>query len=267
MKRIGPHLPECALFTYLNLWSDAYIISFPKCGRTWLRVMIGRAFCSHFNLSYEEVSDLTHLTHLHPDVPRLLFTHDGQAFYQRPEDLRTNKRKFRGQRVVLLVRDPRDVVVSSYFQKRYREHIYDADITSYVYEDVGSLATIQRYYTIWADNAHHPAELLLIRFEDLHADPGHELQRLMSFLGIALSPNHVIDAVEFSSFRNMRRIEHGAGQASSRMRPGKVDDHRTYKTRKGQPGDFVNHLDPREIAYMNDQLRRGFPAYYRYEFG
>jgi hypothetical protein len=61
---------------------DAYLISFPKCGRTWLRLMIGNIFARHFSFDHPEIQrkmlKLEPLAELNPAVPRVWVTHDDE---------------------------------------------------------------------------------------------------------------------------------------------------------------------------------------------
>ena len=70
-----------------------------------------------------------------------------------------------------MVRDPRDVLVSSYFQKKKRRNKYNGELFDYVHEEVGSLESLLRFYNIWARNRHIPKDFLLVRYEDMHEDP------------------------------------------------------------------------------------------------
>jgi hypothetical protein len=63
--------------------SDVFLISFPKCGRTWLRLMIGRALEKHFNLANADILGLHKLEALHPDIPRILVSHDDGPQWKR----------------------------------------------------------------------------------------------------------------------------------------------------------------------------------------
>ena len=92
-------------------------MSFPKCGRTWLRVLVGRALQVHYGLPDDtDVTELAHLAELDPRVPSVLVTHDDDAQWKAPADVERDKGGYRHRRVILLVRDPRDVIVSLYHQ-------------------------------------------------------------------------------------------------------------------------------------------------------
>ena len=64
---------------YYDKHSDVYLISYPKCGRTWLRVMIAKAIAIHFQLQETNLNllDLRRLIYYHPHIPRMQATHSG----------------------------------------------------------------------------------------------------------------------------------------------------------------------------------------------
>ena len=81
--------------------TDVYIVSFPKAGRTWLRVMVGKAPVD----SYELPEDLLLNTFVLTTRARILatrFTHDGSSIVEGrgPHDLLRSKRKYRNKKVL-----------------------------------------------------------------------------------------------------------------------------------------------------------------------
>src|SRR5262245_55186961 len=56
--------------------AQACIVSFPKCGRTWLRVMVGKALCDRYGLDESVMLDEFKVTEAAGIIPTL-YTHDG----------------------------------------------------------------------------------------------------------------------------------------------------------------------------------------------
>ena len=103
---------------------------------------------------------------------------------------------FRGKRVVLLVRDPRDVAVSQYFQWRYRmrpnkkalnaypPHGAEVDIFDFVSNPDCGIPRIIDWLNGWARAMPMMGDdLCLIRYEDMRVDPGAALDTAMRFTG------------------------------------------------------------------------------------
>ena len=97
-----------------------------------------------------------------------------------------------------------------------------------------------------------PAAVLVVRYEDLHDRPEAELRRVLEFVGVAEVADAVVaEAVAFASFDNMRRLEEADAFGSDRLRPGRVGDHDSYKTRRGVVGGHRDELTPDQIARLD----------------
>lgn len=254
-RRIAELLPERFLEWYSEKSTDVFLISFPKCGRTWLRLMIGKAIQFHFNLPDINILELHQFEKSNPSIPRILATHDDYPDWKRPDELTELKANYKHAKVIFLVRDPRDVVVSMYFHKKKREDSYDGRLSEFLREQVGSLDTIIRYYNIWAENRNIPKDFLLVRYEDIHKNPQKELRRVLDFLGLQTINDEVInEAVKHASFENMHKMEKEDTFNSFRLRPTNKKDEESYKTRKGKVGGYVDYLNKEEIKYLNQSI-------------
>ena len=91
---------------YIDWQTRSHLVSYPKCGRTWLRVMLSRAVLDAAGLPTQG-TDLTKVQRLHRLVegsPRVAVTQDDDPHRKTPDELRTDKSAYRRRRVVLLVR-------------------------------------------------------------------------------------------------------------------------------------------------------------------
>jgi hypothetical protein len=261
---------------------DAFLLSFPKCGRTWLRFQIGRAIQQHFKLEVKNLTRVSEMADLHPAIPAINVTHENQPHRKRPEELGTDKRRFRGKKVIFMVRDPRDVLVSYYFHKSRREVERDfwffqgkrrethtpfkGTLSEFLNEDLGGFDTLLRYYNIWAENREVPEAFMVVRYEDMHKDPVGELRRVLDFLGLGeISDDEVKEAVTFSSFENMQAIEREKRIQVGRLRPGDKDDKDSFKVRRGKAGGYKDYLSPEEVAELNARMAATLTDLYGYE--
>jgi hypothetical protein len=249
--------------------ADAILVSFPKCGRTWLRVLIGAALCRHFGVERRELLLLEPGTEPpDPGVPRIFVHHDDGAFWKRPEELTASKRAYAGKRVILLVRDAHDVLVSAWFHKRKRRQRGDpGPLADYLRSEVGSLATFVRFHQIWAEARGVPADFLLVRYEDLHRDAAGELARVLAFLGVKdVSAATLAHAVDFAGFDHLHALESSGALDSRRLAPADPDDPDSFKTRVGRVGGWREHFAPDDARFVADGMR-GLPALYGYSAG
>lgn len=246
--------------------SDFFLISFPKCGRTWLRLMIGRVFQTHFSLNDANLLDLGQLAQFHPNIPKISVIHDDYPQWKKPDDLTASKAEYKDKQAIFLVRDPRDVLVSSYFQKTKRRQAYQGSLSDYLHEEVGSFKAILRFYNIWAENRSVPQRFLLVRYEDIHADPCKELRRVIDFLGLPKVEDGIIaEAAQYASFENMRKMEEENAFNIGRLSPADRTDPESYKTRKGKVGGFTDYLNAAEIEYLNRTMAETLSDFYGYK--
>jgi hypothetical protein len=251
---------------FVNESADFFLLSFPKCGRTWLRLMVGRALALRLDLENLDLMELERMHKVSPAVPRISVTHDDDPQWKTAGQLLRAKTEYRGKRVVLLVRDPRDVVVSNYFQKTRRRKDYRGDLSSFLHQEKGSVDTCIQFFNIWAENRHVPSEFALVRYEDMHADPHAELKRVVRLLGIdEIGEGIVEQAVEYARFDNMRRMETEGSFRSSRLRPRDMEDAESFKTRRGKVGGFVDYLSDEDVRYLNQKVRSELSDFYGYK--
>lgn len=237
--------------------ADAFLLSYPKAGRTWLRMMIGRAVVSHFDIADADVYDLSQLSDKAP-VPRILVTHDDNPHRKPPERLNRSKRKYRGKKVVLLIRDPRDTIVSYYFQRtKRRQRPYAGDLSAFLHEREGGFDSLLEFYNIWAECRDVPAAFLLVRYEDLRSDPTGELRRVLDFLGLDVIEDSLLtEVVDALTFEKMRKMEQQDQLQKRSLRPGNKEDEESYKTRRGKVGGFRDYLSSDDIRLLNEKMER-----------
>jgi hypothetical protein len=154
--------------------SDVFIAAYPKSGSTWFQNLVAGAL---YGLDPEQTPDRL-VQDLVPDV------HYKQHYkrYRTPTFFKTHdlpRPQYR--RVVYLLRDGRDVMVSfwHHLQTLTRREV---DFLTLVRDAVGLPCKWHCHVNAWAANP-YGAQMLVIRYEDLHADPVRQLQRCCEFAG------------------------------------------------------------------------------------
>ncbi len=252
----------------INRWRNdikTYIISYPKSGRTWLRILFGKAICEQFNLD-ETLLLETHLLTRSAKINPTLFTHDGAGFGDKNSwnELATDKSFYRNKKVVFLVRDPKDVIVSSYFHVTKRQRRFDGSISEFIRSDIYGIKKIVTFYKIWLDNQTIPKDFLLLKYENIHKDTSDVLRSLLTFTGVQNVPENTIEtAVKFSDFENMRKLESSQTFSKTSMQPGDTNDEESYKVRKGKVGSYSEYLSQDDMNFINQVIEEaGHPFGY-----
>ncbi len=248
--------------------ADAVFVSYGKSGRTWLRLMLSRFFQQHFGLREGEFLEFDNLHRQNPAIPRVYFTHGNYLQdYTGQSDAFEN---FRGHRVVLLIRDPRDIAVSQYFQwgRRMRAHkkwlngypLHPAAPTlfDFIQDHESGLARVIEFHNQWARAIDKLDQGLLLHYEAMRAAPGETVRRTLHFLGFEPSDAEVEDAVAYGAFDHMRKLEDsGAVRAKGqRLVPGRRGDWESYKVRRAVVGGFRDYLDATEVSAIDARLAR-----------
>jgi hypothetical protein len=256
--------------TWVRRWNrprqaDVFLLSYPKTGRTWLRVMMGQMLAEHYGHPELAQGELGVKTPRFPGVPRIAAKHDGTPQKKTVAEINPDRSEYAGCKVILLARDLRDTAVSNYFQVTRREHRFEGDMSSYLRWPRGSVDGMLRYYNVWAAQRHVPKGFLLVRYEDLHADAARELGRIAAFMGLEnVSPETLQAAVDHGSFGAMKARESKRAADGTPLAPGRSGDAESFKTRRGKIGGFVDYLSPDDIAWLNARIDRELDPYYGY---
>ncbi len=249
-----------------NRRADVFLLWFPKTGGTWVRLLLHTALCKHFEVENAPPLELEPLHDFDPRIPRLRPFHDDAPHWKRPEQLRPHKERYRDRKVILLVRDPRDVMVSLHLQVTRRWKVRsDMPLEEFVWAPRGSFRTFVRYYNLWAEHRDVPSELLMLRYEDIHVDPAATLRRMLDFIGVSdVSDDIVRESVTFNQIDALRKREQSGTYDSSRLRPGNAADPESFKARKGKIGGFVDYLEPDDIERMDHVIKVELDPWYGY---
>jgi len=243
--------------------SDYIFVSYGKSGRTWLRVMLSRYYQLVYEIPGRVIMGFDNFHKINPDVPRIFYTHD--TYLTRYTGNVDNKKDYYEKKTVLLVRRPQDVAVSQFFQWKYRMRPAKmamnryppagSDVSLYDFvmnADIG-LPHIIDYMNGWADEMPKIGNLLLVRYEDMRADPETQLGRIVRFLGLEPDPAYIKGAIEFSSVENMRKMEkeNYFWRSGDRVKARDPGNPHSYKVRRAKVGGYRDYFDDAELAEID----------------
>jgi|SRR5581483_3787155 len=195
------HEPICRYRHHAFAPTDVVIASYPRSGSTWLTMMLAELVTAE-DLGFGALDELV------PTVDRLRHSpgdrRNGRGLVRTHERRRPEYR-----RSVYVVRDVRDVVVSYFHYRRWLGE-YRGDLERFVRMflsgRVDSYGTWMAHVRSWLPDP--GPSTLIVRFEDLRADPAAVLGRLAAFVGAGeVSPAAVQAVVERNAVAGMRAKE------------------------------------------------------------
>lgn len=223
---------------------DVFLVSYPKSGNTWTRFLIA-------NLVYpEQHPDFTNINRLVPD-PEGVTRRDLERL-PRPRYLKSHAYfDHRYPKVIHIVRDPRDVVLSEYYFDIKRNAIpEDFPVDKFVSRFVRG--ELNHPYGTWGENTAtwyyargQSSRLLLVTYEALQSDGPHQMERIAGFLAIPTSRERIAFAIEQSSADRMRELEKKQGHLWSSTKRTRQDK---PFVRAAKAGGWKNELSQASIA-------------------
>lgn len=199
------------------------VLSRGKSGRTWLRFMLDQL---GIHLAY---------SHFEEGIP--------------PD--------WTGLRIILLHRDPRDVLVSKWFASRFRTGGGpDTSLAELLEDPDRGLTAIADFNLHWAERIGEAKGALILSYEAMLADPAAVLRRVLGWLGVERSDDKIARSVEASTIERMREMEasgEGARRYGFALAPGDPARPESFKTRRGGSGGWREHFTP-EQALLAERL-------------
>jgi hypothetical protein len=147
--------------------------------------------------------------------------------------------------LVFLLRDGRDVVDS--WLDAYRDGSWATDEGAYPVDDGGRIPLIRWQSSVWLHRTQvvqetysrtDPSRRVLIRYEEMRADPAGALRRICDVLGIEATSHHLGEIAKVNQFSRIPRSKRGEGQ----------------EIRRAEPGGWADHMSREEILAMHEIL-------------
>jgi Sulfotransferase family len=147
--------------------------------------------------------------------------------------------------LIFLLRDGRDVVDS--WLDAYKDGSWATDEGAYPLDDTGRPALIRWQSSVWLHRTEvvqetyariEPKRRVLIRYEEMRADPVAALERICSMLGLEVSRKQLDEIAGTHSYSSVPKADKGAGR----------------EIRRAEPGGWTDHMTRQEIIEMHDIL-------------
>lgn len=243
---------------------DAIVVSIPKSGRTWARTFLAAYFCAQ----YQHPFSLDPAKYHDARIPRIIYSHD--LFEHRTKGRWWDRvrgkyliapAELRRAKVMLLVRDPRDAFVSHYVQLTRPsadapEELKHKTASEMLRDPLLGIGQIVQTMNDWLTEFGDRANVTLVRYEDLRSAPAEHFRRVLAAIGEnQISQPHFDEALQFSQFGNMKKLEAAGAFDSKILQTRDKHDPESFNVRRGKIGGFTDYLSLDDQAYAAAAMR------------
>lgn len=176
---------------------------------------------------------------------RFMFSHEGiriagDGVVQRPKS--HDFGKYAGDRVVTMIRDPRDVAISLYHFCRYRCHNESIDMRKFCVRE--TRLTTDYYEAIRVASGSFACHAF-VRYEDCLVSPDQEL--VVACFALDLTVGDPVHAVAKHTFEKMQARDKRRKQDKPDMSWEYTGDDRELQVRSGKAGSWADHFADGEL--------------------
>lgn len=237
--------------------SNVYLVTLPSSGTHWMRTMLAKAMVEQYALpdkidvisDYHLVPTFRDKSHRfkyndRPEIPRIQHSH---AYYSW---------LFRRGRVLLMVRDLRDALVSHY---RTYAAMKDPDISFGDFlrgrnvrrpgqKNNHTLLTLVGFMNSWTLNRHKLASSIVVKYEDMRKNESEVLVNVLEFCGFGgVDDKLIYSVIEFASIENMRKIDNA--------NPLPQYQDKVQKIRDGLVGKYDRYFSEDDKVYFKEIVK------------
>ena len=235
-----------------------YFVSFPKSGRTWVRMFLNYYYFNCYPFSILARNRL----YFDKKIPLMKFSHGGHDDYGDSSilDMEKEIKNIKNSPTIILIRDPRDVLVSYFFQlkKRIPESARKNSINNFsdiIDNKTLGFRRIIDFTNIWYSFYLNKENSLIVFYEKLKNNTDKEFKRILNFLDEEdINISALSTSIEESSFPNMKKKEQKNVSNLKYLKPGNNTDQGSFKVRKGKIGGYTDHFTEDEIEKLNTYM-------------
>jgi len=222
--------------TVILMSGGAVIVSYPRSGRTWLRVML-------------------HELSINP-----VFSHGAarKMLQGGPDAMRHDIPHYLGNRVLFLLRDLRDVIVS-YFHHCVRQKVWDGDLSGFIRHPIYGFERLMAFDLGWLEAHSQFRDFAVVRYEDLRQNTEIELRRVAGFLRCRIAGSQALSKVvaeqAFEQMKNREKSGELHTRYGKRFTSGSENDNERI-VRRGVIGSHVDEMALPERDFCEALLAR-----------
>nr|WP_319997125.1 sulfotransferase domain-containing protein [uncultured Draconibacterium sp.] len=238
---------------------DAYIVSYPKSGRTWLRFILANYFnllyklnldvdlYNFFNILPNDSKDDVKGEHAYrydnrPDMPLILFSHKEMSRLKEPHG-----------KIVFLIRSPYDIMVSDFFQQTQHIKCYNGNIKQFIRDEKRGINRLCEFYNNWGEKLDNKNTFVL-SYEELLQDTQDVAGKLLCYLDLSFEKKLLELSINNSDFERMQDIEKEKGFPSDNAYD--INNNEALRMREGKQNRYNKYLDKEDVDYIKNMLHQ-----------
>lgn len=213
------------------------LVSFPRCGRTWLKMLVGLSLSKDPANMKEAANEVLDTTHDRSD----------KSLKIHYKDLPTDKSQYQDRRVLLLLREPKDQIVSCWLHASKNKRKYKGTLEEYIRDPRYGIYKLITFYNNWCNWPCYP-----VWYEDLVENPFYTLDAVLEYMGVC---GDVSYAISTGTMENLQQWEREGGYIGVH-KPKRPEDKDSYYFRRGKIGGYVDYMTDKDIAYCEEAIRQ-----------
>lgn len=232
---------------YLNLISffrlkkdDIFIVSFPKVGSTWVRYFLFLIFSRHVKIGVKSIDCMNANMPEFGNVSIL----NKWKFVEYNKLVKTHKKfnfNFKYNRVIYLIRDPKDTMVSFYkYLSNSKNYGFKGTFTDVLCHKKFGLENYFKHYSSWKQHID-----LLIKYEELKSDPRRHFKKILGLWKVEITDAEIEKYILESNSDNMNKAQ----SLSQILKNEFPDNYKFVRTESRKP--WQEFFSDDDMAYYN----------------
>jgi hypothetical protein len=238
--------------------------------------MLSRLYQVRHGLPASVIVTSDELARRNPAIPRIsatngYYSYEGAVGAALEPDAADSP--LRHKPIVFLARHPCDIAVSWFFQFTKRQSAHKQELINHFidhpidrrtvgmwdfvrHSDIGVPFLID-YLNTWERNVARLPRAIVVRYEDLRAEPRTTLQRIGALMGETFSDFELDEAVAFGAFDNLKKLERQGFFRQGGLSLRDPKDPESFKVRRAKVGGYKDYLTGAQGLELEELVRQG----------
>lgn len=241
-----------------NLFFDKFVISAPKCGRTWHRGLVGHYLALSLNMDFKYIFDLDLLLN-ELGLPSCNYSHNGISYTEQLPSYSSAfcyPEEWKNKDVLYLSRDPIDTLASAYNHAKFRDKKFNGNFSDFLRGPNTGVDKLIAAYKLQDTNASLAKSFSVISYEYMMNNTFNTLDFSLKFIGVAEPDKDLINqSIDYNSPDNLRKLE-ASDYFNNKVAMGLADkdDPNSFKVRKAKIGTGIELFNEIDLAYYKEKI-------------